>query len=223
MRRSRVAWGIAGLDIVAFLVASMFDPAGDVGAAVLYAIGIASFAGVGALLCTRVPANPIGVLLLAAGTVLVAAIVIGTYADLGALQVPPWPGSGLARLVGDTLFIYPFVIALIGVPLVFPDGRLLSRRFRWMVWIAIANMVAWTLGGILGPSPGGASGDDPRPRRPRAVRAVRDARELRRCRGRGLASIPAGRSGAAPAGQVVRSGRRRRGRRPSGGARPLRP
>ncbi len=161
MRRGRVAWGIASLDIVAFLVASMFDPAGDVGAAVLYAIGIASFAGVGALLCTRVPANPIGVLLLAAGTVLVAAIVIGTYADLGALQVPPWPGSGLARLVGDTLFIYPFVIALIGVPLVFPDGRLLSRRFRWIVWIAIANMVAWTLGGILGPSPGGASATIP--------------------------------------------------------------
>jgi hypothetical protein len=159
--RSRVAWGIAGLDIVAFLVATTFDPQGDVVAGVLYLVGIASFAGVGALLCTRVPANPIGVLLLAAGTLLVAAIVIGTYADFGALQVPPWPGSGVARLVGDTIFIYPFVIALIGIPLVFPDGRLPSRRFRWVVRITIANMVAWTLGGILGPTPGGAPGAIP--------------------------------------------------------------
>jgi hypothetical protein len=157
MRRSHVAWGIAALDIVAFLVASLFDPARDVGATFLYVVGIGSFAAVGALLSTRVPANPIGVLLLAAGTILGAAMVIGTYADLGALQVPPWPGSGPARIVANTLFVYPFVIALIGVPLVFPDGHLPSRRFRWVVRIAIANMVAWTLGAILGALPNGGS------------------------------------------------------------------
>ena len=149
MTRSRVAWGIAGLDIIVFLIASMIGPAGDAGAIALYVIGIGSFAGVGAMLCTRVPANSIGVLLLAAGTTLVAAVVIGTYADAGALQVPPWPGSGLARRIGDAMFIYPFVIALIGVPLVFPDGRLPSPRFRWVVGIAIADMVAWTILGTL--------------------------------------------------------------------------
>ncbi len=149
MKRSRLAWGIAALDVVAFLVAFSFDPTGGSGAAVLYVIGIASFTAVGALLWTRVPANPIGVMLLAAGTVLVAAIVVGTYADVGALQVPPWPGASLARRIGDTMFIYPFVIALIGVPLVFPDGRLPSARFRWVVRITIANMVAWTILGTL--------------------------------------------------------------------------
>ena len=149
MKRSRLAWGIAALDVVAFLVAFSFDPTGGSGAAVLYVIGIASFTAVGALLWTRVPANPIGVMLLAAGTVLVATIVVGTYADVGALQVPPWPGASLARRIGDTMFIYPFVIALIGVPLVFPDGRLPSARFRWVVRITIANMVAWTILGTL--------------------------------------------------------------------------
>ncbi len=159
-RRGRVAWGVAGLDIVLYLAASMLGPAGDVGTAVLYVIGIASFAGVGALLCTRVPGNPIGILLLAASTVLVAAIVIGTYADLGALQVPPWPGSSVARRLGDAMFMYPFVVAIIGVPLVFPDGRLPSPRFRWVVRITIANMVAWTVLGTLfdGGSAGGAPG-----------------------------------------------------------------
>ncbi len=148
-RRGRVAWGVASMDIVLFLGASMLGAGGDVGAAVLYVIGIASFAGVGALLCTRVPGNPIGILLLAASTLLVTAIVIGTYADLGALQVPPWPGSSVARRLGDAMFMYPFVVAIIGVPLVFPDGRLPSPRFRWVVRITIANMVAWTLLGTL--------------------------------------------------------------------------
>jgi hypothetical protein len=79
---------------------------------------------------------------------LVAAIVIGAYADLGAAQVPQWPGSDLARSIGDVMFFYPFVIAFIGVPLVFPDGRLLSPRFRWIAGLAVANVIAWTLGGL---------------------------------------------------------------------------
>jgi hypothetical protein len=149
MTRSRIAWALAVLDVIAFLGTSLHPSDGGIGATILYAVGIASFAGMGALLVTRVPENPIGVLLLASGTVLVAAIAIGGYADVGALQVPPWPGSGIARLIGDTMFIYPFVIALIGVPLVFPDGRLPSPRFRWIVRITIADMVAWSVLGTL--------------------------------------------------------------------------
>lgn len=155
-RWSRVAWGIAALDIVAFLVASTYDAASfDAGATALYVIGIASFAGVGALLYARVPGNSIGILLLAAGTTLVAAVMVGMYADLGARQVPPWPGSGIARSIGDSMFIYPFVIAIIGVPLVFPDGRLPSRRFRWLVALAVADMVAWTVLAVV--FPGGSA------------------------------------------------------------------
>jgi len=157
MTRSRVAWGIAGLDVVAMLVISSAAPSFDIIATVLYVAGIASFAAVGALLCTRVPANPIGALLLAAGTVLVAAIVVGTYADLGAAQTPPWPGSGLARLAGNTMFVYPFAIALVGIPLVFPDGRLPSARYRWIARLAVADMVVWTIGGFIGASPDGVS------------------------------------------------------------------
>ena len=113
MSRSHVAWAVAIRDGVAFIGAGVVNPT-DL-SVVLYAVGIASFAGVGALLISRVPTNPIGYLLLAAGTVLVAAIVIGTYADLGAVQVPEWPGSDLARSIGDVMFFYPFVIAFIGV------------------------------------------------------------------------------------------------------------
>jgi hypothetical protein len=148
VRESHILWGIAALDVVAFLIIRSLHPSGDAGTVVLFGIGIGSFAVVGALLRTRVPGNPIGTLLLAAGTVLSAAMIVNTYADLGELQVPLWPWIGLARVVGPTLFVLPFLIALIGVPLVFPDGRLPSRRFRWVVKIAIADAVALSLGGL---------------------------------------------------------------------------
>jgi len=146
MTRGRIAWAIAVADVVAFIVATLlmpFDPA-----SILYAFGIASFAGVGALLINRVPANPIGPLLLAAGTTLVAAIGIGWYADVGATQQPPWPAASFARQLGDLMFFYPFLIAIIGIPLVFPDGRLPSARFRWVAIAGITTAIAWTLGGL---------------------------------------------------------------------------
>jgi hypothetical protein len=161
MTRSRVAWGIAGFDIVAFLVASLIRPGVVLEAALAMALGIASFTAVGALLCTRVPGNPVGVLLLAAGSALVLTVVLATYADLGMVRVPPWPASDLARIVGNAIGLYPFVIAFIGVPLVYPDGHLPSRRFRWVVRIAIANMVAWALGAALGGPSNGAEGAIP--------------------------------------------------------------
>jgi len=147
--RTRVARGLAALDIAMFLAASFVDPDVDYGATALYVVGIASFVVVGALLIDRVPTNPIGVLLLAAGTASAASAVVGVYANLGALQVPSWPATDLARRAGDASFIYPIAIALIGVPLVYPDGHLPSRSFRWVVAIAIGNQVAWTLGGVF--------------------------------------------------------------------------
>ena len=149
MTRARLAWAVAGVDLLLFLITSLNPSDGGAAALILYLVGLASFTVVGAVLITRVPENPIGILLLGAGTVLVIAIVIGTYADVGAAQVPPWPLSDIARIVGDVMFVYPFVIAFIGVPLLFPDGRLPSRRFRWIVGVTIAGMAAWTVSGLL--------------------------------------------------------------------------
>jgi hypothetical protein len=145
----RVAWAIAIVDVVAILIVSLVDPALDGASGLLYVVGIASFVFVGALLRSRVPGNPIGALLLTAGTLLVVAVSVGTYADIGELRSPSWPGSALARHVGDAMFIYPFAIAFIGIPLVFPDGHLPSPRFRWVAGLAIATGVAWALGALF--------------------------------------------------------------------------
>jgi hypothetical protein len=145
MKRSRIAWGLAIVDIVAVVVARLADPAGDVSSAALYGLGISSFALVGALLSTRVPANPIGAMLLAAGTILMASVTLGAYAAIGIRHDPPWLGSDAAGTIGGAVLIYPIVIGLIGIPLYFPDGRLASPRFRWAVWITVGFGVVWAL------------------------------------------------------------------------------
>ena len=143
MSRARVAWSVAVVDVVAFLLAALVDPS-DL-SVIPYTVGIILFAGVGALLISKVPANVVGVLLLATGTLIVAAVVVGAYGDVGLSRVPPWPLAAGARTLGDTMFIYPIVVALIVIPLYFPNGRLASPRFRWVVRITIANLVVWTV------------------------------------------------------------------------------
>ena len=149
MTRARVAWTIAGLDLAIFLLTSLRPSDGGVAALILYVVGLASFTGVGALLCSRVPQNPIGPLLLGAGTILVISIVIGDYADIGMTQDPPWPAWLVARIAGDVTFVLPFFLAFIAVPLVFPDGRLASPRFRWVVRLAVADIAALAILNIL--------------------------------------------------------------------------
>ena len=75
---------------------------------------------------------------------------LGTYADLGMMHAPPWPSAGRARLIADAMFVYPILVALVGIPLIFPDGHLPSRRFRIVVVLWIAGMAAWTLNSVFG-------------------------------------------------------------------------
>jgi hypothetical protein len=150
MMRTRVAVVIAALDLLAFVVAAMMDPAADYSLLAFLFVGTAAYVSVGLLLVTRVPTNPIGALLLATGTLVAAMVVIRAYGDLGAIQDPPWAGFEPARTIADSMFIYPVVLALVGIPLVFPGGRLPSPRFRSIVVLAFVSMFAWLLGSVFG-------------------------------------------------------------------------
>jgi hypothetical protein len=147
--RARIAAALAIADMVLFITAVLAGPNPDYGAFALYFLGIGAYVGIGALLVSRVPSNPIGAVMLATGTLAVAAAVLGTYADLGVLQAPPWPAAARIRLIANAMFIYPILIALVGIPLIFPDGRLPSPRFRWVLIVWIAGMAAWTLDSVV--------------------------------------------------------------------------
>jgi MFS family permease len=155
-----VALALAILDITGYVALGVIgilnDAAGqtDPVSILMFGCVVVAFAVMGALLVRRVPTNRLGALLLAVATAQIAAIGALTYATVGAASVPSWPGVALAASLGDAAYIAPWVIALVGVPLVFPDGKLPSRRFRWVAWITAAGMVALLVGSAASLIPG---------------------------------------------------------------------
>jgi hypothetical protein len=95
------------------------------------------FSAVGVLVASSHPRNPIGWLFLAVGVSTGVGTLAGSYADTqGTSQ-----GLGEAAAWYGTLSWMPFIlIPLTFVLLLFPDGRLLSPRWRWVAWSAGAGL-----------------------------------------------------------------------------------
>ncbi|HEV3290825.1 MAG TPA: hypothetical protein VG123_17720 [Streptosporangiaceae bacterium] len=106
-------------------------------------------AAVGLLVARHQPTNPIGWLLTGESVFLLLSVVSGSYADLVyRLGHYGLPVIAPAALVLNSLFSY----ALIGFPLVillFPDGRLPSRRWRWLVGAYLAGTGAAVLATVV--------------------------------------------------------------------------
>ena len=88
-----------------------------------------------------------------------AGIALLVYASVGTSAAPAWPGATVVSALGDVWYTAPFVIGLVGIPLLFPDGRLPSRRFRWVVRATVAGMVSMALAGLARLAPGVAGVD----------------------------------------------------------------
>ena len=130
--------GSLALYIVANATEADLQPLGFNGVASL--VLTVTLPGIGWLIATRRPENRIGWMLLAIGffyalTQLSEAwAVYGLVAAPGALPLADVM-SWLTRLIWA-----PAYMLLILLPLVFPDGRLPSRRWRPIVWIASAAL-----------------------------------------------------------------------------------
>jgi hypothetical protein len=158
--RAVAAWAIAVASIGVYVVMPFLDPTTDLTAVVIFGAATASFVIVGLLLVGRAPGNRIGPLLVLTGVLLASAFAVSGYSVLGAAARPPWPAVGLAALVGDALYLYPIVLALIGIPLVFPDGCLISPRWRWVVVLVVVAMAAQTIQYVIDPDTVGAAAID---------------------------------------------------------------
>ena len=108
------------------------------------------FTSVGALVAVRMPENRIGWLFCFFGVAIGAQLLAWQYADVGL-------NSASGRLPGDAWaagFPGEFVSALFGLSLLlFPDGRLPSRRWWPVLAMLTAAMVALLAANILRPGP----------------------------------------------------------------------
>ena len=101
-----------------------------------------SYAPVGALIASRHPANPVSWLLCLFGLAISLSHFCAEYAIYALLAQPGSlpAGEAAAWIVSWSL---PFIIGLSVFPLLlFPTGRLPSRRWRWLAWLTAAFVVA---------------------------------------------------------------------------------
>ena len=114
------------------------------------------FLTVGTLIVARRPNNVIGWLCCAMGAVV-------SFSGFGssdaarsiAADPDPIPGAPVLHLLGQVLFLVPMLGLLPVLVLVFPTGRLPSRRWRPVLWIAAAGLALYVASVLLKPGPAG--------------------------------------------------------------------
>src|SRR5215211_2073162 len=160
-----VAWSGWLLSMVAlalYLLLTLFLPASsgitDVVANYFFAVVLAaivlSFSTVGALIATRQPHNPIGWIMIVAGFGLAATVLTGNYVELSLAQPPGrLPATEWVTWVTAWVWVLGFGPALTFLLLLFPNGRLPSRRWRPVGWLAVAAMVTLGCGMAFMPGP----------------------------------------------------------------------
>jgi hypothetical protein len=128
--RSRIAVPALGIAALALAVAVVpLDVLSRQGSPAEPLVAAASFMAVGLVVARRRPRNPMGWLLAAIGILILLTVAGGYYAVLVYRLRDRLPLGPLA-LVLD-VFWEPALLLLPLAILLFPDGRLPSRRWRW--------------------------------------------------------------------------------------------
>jgi signal transduction histidine kinase len=144
------AWALAGATLLALVAALVLVGlnadrvgGGRVGSYVLLAVAVVVYAGTGRLIASRVPGNAIGWLLCLVGLALAVGMLTEQYAVYGLATAPgSVPAARLAGWLSGTLAAAT-VVLLFFLVLLFPDGRLPSRRWRPVVWVMFAASAGW--------------------------------------------------------------------------------
>jgi signal transduction histidine kinase len=136
------------------VIATAYDRAGtgDFTATLSFAFAVGAVAVTGAVIILVVPDNRVGWLLVTAAAVMGAGVACLEAGVHGVVTAPgSVPGAGYLAGFGPGLEAAGMLIAVIGVPVVFPDGRLPGPRWRWLAWCVAAAVTCLFLGNVLSP------------------------------------------------------------------------
>jgi hypothetical protein len=153
-----LAWSLAALSVMMFVAAialhvlarSVDSPGewstlGAVGR-VLSFLPFLAFPLVGALVASRRPRNWVGWILLADGLLWTFGSLLDSYRVYGLARPGSVPFSGAVHALGQWLWVPAVGLFAVYLILLFPDGRLPSRRWRPLAWFSGAVMVLLSAG-----------------------------------------------------------------------------
>ncbi len=138
---SPVAWGGTALTLacIACAVALAVLNRSDVAAAAIFPLALTTSAVVGGLVASRRPANPVGWFFLGSAGCFALSEVAAEYAAYGL------PGAQAMAWLLSWLWVPGVTLLLCFLPLYFPDGRLVSPRWRWVARLALI----FTVGAVV--------------------------------------------------------------------------
>ncbi len=149
MPRSRsaamAAWGVSAAMIAVGLVLNAVNLGSNAGVAapighdIVFSLWAATYATVGAVVAIRRPGHVVGWLLLAAGFTFALGSMCFEYANW-ALGPGPSAGAPEVLWVAETLSALTLILIPLAL-LVFPDGHLLSARWRPLGWLSALTAV----------------------------------------------------------------------------------
>ena len=170
----RLAWSLAGLAIIGVVLALgmgiyYFNAGGDRGS-ILFHAGLTPFVTVayvivGALVASRQPRNPIGWIFITVGLFSALNGLTAVYIDLVSIQTggEDFLGVKLVKSLNNWLWVPTVFLPTIFVFLLFPDGRLLSPRWRIILWSASLGLLMTIAAIALHPGPLESWDVDPNP------------------------------------------------------------
>jgi hypothetical protein len=142
----------------------------------IFPVVILAFTLVGTLIASRHPDNPIGWVCLTIGLTLMLAGAAGEY-DVYALQTRPGslPGGEYMAWLETWGWVPPVVLIGTFLILLFPDGRLPSRRWRPVAWLCLAVLISASVSEAFFPGP---LSEAPNVTNPFGIESARSALEL---------------------------------------------
>jgi hypothetical protein len=168
-----LAWTLGGVALALTAIATGLTAAAGTlafGRGVLYVVMVVVFCTVGILIATRHPHNPIGWIFCASAVVNSLGALASSYADYA--QVEAGSASSLAEAAAGYATVSWIPVVLVPaayLPLLFPDGRIPSHRWRPVVWCGVFGIAGLFLATATKP---GALEDFPGLANPYAVDSV---------------------------------------------------